>query len=86
MIDRDLTVRDLVKQIPGMSQPTISRYTNGVGRNPLIQQAIAEALCVPLDALLAKPTTARATPKRRQKTRNGPAASSSRALAASAKE
>lgn len=55
MIDLDLTIGLLKKRIPSMSQATISRYTNGVGRNPLIQRAIADALGVPLDSLLAKP-------------------------------
>lgn len=75
MIDRDLTVNHLVTRIPGISQATVSRYTNGVGRNPLIQQAIADALGVPLEALYARSLPAPVTHSRKQKPRNGTSAS-----------
>lgn len=75
MIDLDLTVMDVVKRIPGLSQATISRYTNGVGRNPLIQQAIADALGVTLEMLYAQPAPSPVPQSRRRKTSNGTASS-----------
>lgn len=60
MIDLDFKVGDLVNRLPAISQATISRYIGGVGRNPKIQQAIADVLGVPLDSLLAKPAKEKA--------------------------
>ena len=60
LIDLEMRPIDLVRKLRGISQQTVSRYLNGDGRNPKIQQAIADALGVPLDSLLAKPAKRKA--------------------------
>jgi transcriptional regulator with XRE-family HTH domain len=55
LIDLDMRPIDLVRKLRGISQQTVSRYINGEGRNPKIQQAIADALGIPLKKLFAKP-------------------------------
>jgi transcriptional regulator with XRE-family HTH domain len=55
MIDLGLSLNRLVEVIDGVSRQTVSRYVNGRGRNPLIQQAIADAIGLPLDDILDKP-------------------------------
>jgi len=45
--------------VAGLTQPTISNHIAGRYRNRLIQQAIADALGVPLSKILLKPKPAR---------------------------
>lgn len=54
MIDIDMSVNRLI-ELTELGQATASRYINGDGFNPKIQQAIADALGLPLDAILLKP-------------------------------
>lgn len=53
LIQRDKLVSRMALDL-GLGQPTVSKYINGQGRNPKIQQAIADYLGVPLDDLLDK--------------------------------
>ena len=54
MIDLDVTVNSIAQRT-GIPQPTVSRYVNGSGRNPKIQDAIAKVLKMPLSAILRQP-------------------------------
>jgi transcriptional regulator with XRE-family HTH domain len=57
LIDLEMTQLELIDKIDGLAASTILRYINGQGRNPKIQQAIADALGVELDEILDKQST-----------------------------
>ena len=54
LIEKGLRVSDLANKLE-LKQPLISRYVNGKGRNPKIQEAIAAILGLSLERILQKP-------------------------------